>query len=79
MPKMNNNAKHEWSIRQPVITEEETSYEQESDTEQEVFIRPPQAHTSMYVPYIEGPKMNWTVDDSLYNRFIKWNIKLRIY
>ena len=47
----------------------------ESDNEQEVFIRPPQAHTSMYVPYIEGPKINWTVDDSLYNRFFKWKIK----
>ena len=29
----------------------------------------------MNVPYVEGPKMNWTVDDHLYNRFIKWKIK----
>ena len=29
----------------------------------------------MYVPYIEGLKMNWTVDDGLYNRFIKWKLK----
>ena len=29
----------------------------------------------MYVPYIEGPKMNWTVDDGLYNRFVKWKLK----
>ena len=28
-----------------------------------------------YVPYIEGPKMNWSVDDGLYNRFIKWKIR----
>ena len=40
-----------------------------------MFVRPQQAPTSMYVPYIEGPKMNWTVDVSLYNRFIKWKIK----
>ena len=24
-----------------------------------------------YMPYIEGPKMDWCVDDGLYNRFIK--------
>ena len=40
-----------------------------------MFIIPPQAHRSMYVPYIEGPKMNWTVDDDLYNRCIKCKIK----
>ena len=29
----------------------------------------------MYVPYIEGPNMDWTVNDSLYHRFLKWKIK----
>ena len=29
----------------------------------------------MYVPYIEGPKMDWTVNDSLYHRFQKLKIK----
>ena len=24
---------------------------------------------------IEGPKMNWTVNDSLYHRFLKWHLK----
>ena len=28
-----------------------------------------------YMPYIEGPKMNWNGDDGLYNRFIKWKIR----
>ena len=28
-----------------------------------------------YIPYIEGPMMNWSVDDGLYNRFIKWKIR----
>ena len=28
-----------------------------------------------YMPYIEGPTMNWSVDDGLYNRFIKWKIR----
>ena len=65
MLKTNHNTQCEQHTRETVILEEETSYEQESDTEQEVFIRPPQAHTSMNVPYIKGPKMNSTVDDSL--------------
>ena len=28
----------------------------------------------MYMPYIERPKLNWTVNDSLYHRFLKWEI-----
>ena len=28
-----------------------------------------------FVPYIEGPKMNWTVNDGLYHRFRQWKLK----
>ena len=28
-----------------------------------------------YMPYIEGPTMDWMVNDGLYNRFLKWNLK----
>ena len=28
-----------------------------------------------FVPYIEGPKMDWTVNDRLYHRFLKWKLK----
>ena len=53
-----------------------TSYVQEFDSDQEVIIKAPlQVPTSMYVPYLEGQKMNWTVDDGLYNRFVKWILK----
>ena len=63
----------EVSIRSPQAS---TSCAQESDSEQEVIIKSPlQVPTSMYVPYIEGPKMNWTVDDGLYYRFVKWKLK----
>ena len=31
----------------------------------------------VYMPYIEGPKMNWNVDDGLYNQFLKWKIKCK--
>ena len=75
MPKSSKNNQCKQHTSETVFTKEETSYKQETDSEQEVFVRPQQAPTSMYVPYIEGPKMNWTVDDSLYNRFIKWKIK----
>ena len=30
-----------------------------------------------YMPYIEGPKMNWSADDGLYNRSIKWKIRCK--
>ena len=32
---------------------------------------------TMFMPYIEGPKMNWTVDDGLYHRFPKWCLKCK--
>ena len=34
-----------------------------------------QAMQTMYMPYVEGPKMDWTVNDRLYHRFLKWKIK----
>ena len=57
--------------------EELTSSDQETD--QEVTFNPPrqQPHVvpSMFMPYIEGPKMDWTVNDGLYHRFLKWYLK----
>ena len=37
----------------------------------------PNNFPTMFMPYIEGPKMNWTVDDGLYHRFWSgnWNAK----
>ena len=75
MPKSSKNNQHEQHTNETVLPKEETSYEQKTDSEQELFVRPQEAPSSMYVPYIEGPKMNWTFDDHLYNKFIKWKIK----
>ena len=36
---------------------------------------PPSIPTSMYMPYIEGPQMDWTVNDDLYHHFLKWCLK----
>ena len=38
--------------------------------------QPPLA-TGMYMPYIEGPCMDWTVNDNLYHRFLKWHLKCK--
>ena len=55
--------------------QEETSSDQQQDVEQEVTLHPPQAFPSMFMPYIEGPKINWTVNDNLCKRFLKWKLK----
>ena len=61
---------------------DETSTHEESEPEQEVSINHPHpnapqpVYTNMYMPYIEGPKMDWTVNDPLYHRFLKWKLKL---
>ena len=57
--------------------EELTSSDQETDPEV-TFNSPrqqPQVVPSMFMPYIEGPKMDWTVNDGLYHRFLKWHLK----
>ena len=33
--------------------------------------------TGMYISYIEGPHMDWTVNDNLYHRFLKWHLKCK--
>ena len=38
--------------------------------------QPPVA-TGMYMPYIEGPCMDWTVNDTLYHRFLKLHLKCK--
>ena len=35
----------------------------------------PQLAAGMYMPYIEGPHMDWTVNDNLYHRLLKWHLK----
>ena len=60
------------------VSQDETSLQEESEPEQEVFTNPsnPQVHQpvypSTYMPYIEGPKMDWTVNNALYHWFFKW-------
>ena len=55
--------------------EETPSSYQEQDLE--VFFQPSKAQVvpNMFMPYIEGPKMDWTVNDGIYHRFFKWHLK----
>ena len=51
--------------------EELSSSDQEQDTE--VTLNPPrqpQLMSTLFMPYIEGPKIDWTVNDGLYHRFL---------
>ena len=60
----------------PSSQEELSCSDQEPDPE--VSFQPstqPQPIPSMFMPYIEGPKMDWTVNDGLYHRFLKWCLK----
>ena len=59
--------------------EESASSDHESDSEISFHPSRPQAtnpvRQQMFMPYIEGPKMDWTVNDSLYHHFLKWKFK----
>ena len=68
--------------------ENPASTEEETDTEEGVTATPPgkeiphiQAphphfqYSGMMVPYVDGPKMDWTIDDALHFIFIRWKIK----
>ena len=63
------------------VSQDETSLHEESEPEQQVFTHNPQpnmyqpVYTSMYMPYIEGPKMDWMINNALYHRFLKWKLK----
>ena len=49
----------------------------DQDQDPEVFIQPSKAQVlpNMFMLYIEGPKMDWTVNDGLYHKFLKWHLK----
>ena len=72
-----NTSKHEYQA------DSNLSNESSSD-DQEVFFNPQPSKSNkvpevqsmnIYMPYIEGPSMDWTVNDNLYNRFLKRKLK----
>ena len=87
MPKSKNSAKAQPSAlpaEEAEVSnqhEESASSDQESDTDESFHtIRqqaPPHFPPNMFMPYIEGPHMDWTVNDGLYHRFLKWRLKCK--
>ena len=57
-------------------THEESSSEHGNESEINFnLFHVQQVISSIFTPYIEGPKMNWTVSDDLHHRFLKWRLK----
>ena len=87
MPKSRNSAREQPStlsveeVEIPSQQDETTSFEQESDAEVSFHTfwhqAQPQVLPNMFMPYIEGPHMDWTVNDGLYHRFLKWRLKCK--
>ena len=86
-PKMARATKNSANVMDTSVNQETSMISQDSsssDQEMEVQISQcfPQStshhnllYNQMFMPYIEGPKMDWTVNDSLYYRFLKWRLK----
>ena len=89
MPKVKAPAKahisaiHEQEVDMHSSHKESPSSDHESDSEISFHPSRPQAtnpvRQQMFMPYIEGPKMDWTVNGSLYHHFLKWKSKCEIY
>ena len=76
--------KSSWEQSPPPSEEHESIDDQakisDQDQDPDVSFHPAVRSSSiptMFMPYIEGPKMNWTVDDGLYHRFLKWYLKCK--
>ena len=79
MPKSNKISSHKM---ESISSQDESSAHDESSSDQEkgqeVILNQSyvqQVVPSMFMPYIEGPRMDWTVNDSLYHMFLKWKLK----
>ena len=59
-------------------SDQEIDQEIDQEPDPDVSFHPSMAQKAipnMFMPYIEGPKMDWTVKDALYHRFVKWHLK----
>ena len=82
MPKVPKKSAHDNTPMLP----EESGVPKSPDLDQEVSFHPSLAHPahpvqqaipSMFMLYIEGPKMDWTINDGLYYWLLKWRLKLK--
>ena len=87
MPKVKASAKEhtlttpDQEVDVPSSYEESTSSDHESENGVSYHRSKSQAPTqilqNMFMPYIEGPRMDWTVNDNLYHHFLKWRLKCK--
>ena len=80
MPRTNKPAKASTSATEKIqdkssTHEESSSSDQEQDLEVFVQLSKELLLPNMFMPYIEGPKMDWTVNDGLYYSFLKLHLK----
>ena len=80
---MNRTTKSSAPVINTSVYQESSSSEQESKRQDHPSLQPSTSQAqfvpAMFMPYIEGPKMHWTVNDGLYHRFMKWNLKCEIF
>ena len=67
---------HELSSDQEVVFNLKSSTSKKVHHSRSITVQIP-TQQQVYMSYIEGPKINWSVDDGLYNRFIKWKIRFQ--
>ena len=69
----------EQEVDTPSSHEDSASSDHESESEISFHPNRKQAtnpvRQQMFMPYIEGLKMDWTVNDSSYHCFLKWKLK----
>ena len=84
MPRPTKNSSHvvNTSVCQEnsIVLQESSSSDVEMEVQSPQFIKSSTSQSQpfvqpMFMPYIEGPKMDWTVNYSLYHRFLKWKLK----
>ena len=84
MPRLTKNSAHVIntgvSQENSIVTQESSSLYQEMEVQSPQCLQPSTSQAqpfvqSMFMPYIEGPKTDWTVNDILYHRFLKWKLK----
>ena len=81
LPKAHTSAIPDQETEVPSSHDESASSDHKS--ENEISLHPIRSQAtnpvmqSMFMPYIEGPKMDWTDNGSLYHRFLKWQLKCK--
>ena len=76
----NTNALKAKELQENSNPSQDSSSEDDDVVIQSPQLQPSTSHTQpvkqpMYMPYIEEPRMDRTVNDSLYHRLLKWKIK----